>query len=337
MQTDGKLVQHIIMGLGDLDGVNEAGVRVLADMVAKYFLQRGYQVFWGSHYSSDNADWAYRHVHFAVNTVNIITGKRLPISDSDLGALCAFMRSYWPQCNWRAERKKSFFVDYSKEVYRSKEHPYMIADVDRLIVGEDAGLECKTASAFNADQWKDGAVPRHYLLQCYHYMAVTGKRKWYIAVVVLGQGFQYAKLEWDEKVISDLIAVEGDFWFNHVIPNAMPAADGSNATDQVLDQLYGSKTMPAVIRLDGFEKRLARRNEIGEQLKLLEQEQKQIDQEVKMYMGSHETAICEGFKVSWQSVTSSRLDTKRIKVEQPELYREYLTESTSRKFTVKAA
>lgn len=224
-----------------------------------------------------------------------------------------------------------------KKENRSKEHPYMIADVDRLIVGEDAGLECKTASAFNADQWKDGAVPRHYLLQCYHYMAVTGKRNWYIAVVVLGQGFQYAKLEWDEKVISDLIAVEGDFWFNHVIPNAMPAADGSNATDQVLDQLYGSKTMPAVIRLDGFEKRLARRNEIGEQLKLLEQEQKQIDQEVKMYMGSHETAICEGFKVSWQSVISSRLDTKRIKVEQPELYQEYLTESTSRKFTVKAA
>lgn len=228
-------------------------------------------------------------------------------------------------------------VRRSNFMYRSKEHPYMIADVDRLIVGEDAGLECKTASAFNADQWKDGAVPRHYLLQCYHYMAVTGKRNWYIAVVVLGQGFQYAKLEWDEKVISDLIAVEGDFWFNHVIPNAMPVADGSNATDQVLDQLYGSKTMPAVIRLDGFEKRLARRNEIGEQLKLLEQEQKQIDQEVKMYMGSHETAICEGFKVSWQSVTSSRLDTKRIKVEQPELYREYLTESTSRKFTVKAA
>lgn len=227
-------------------------------------------------------------------------------------------------------------VRRSNFMYRSKEHPYMIADVDRLIVGEDAGLECKTASAFNADQWKDGAVPRHYLLQCYHYMAVTGKRNWYIAVVVLGQGFQYAKLEWDEKVISDLIAVEGDFWFNHVIPNAMPAADGSNATDQVLDQLYGSKTMPAVIRLDGFEKRLARRNEIGEQLKLLEQEQKQIDQEVKMYMGSHETAICEGFKVSWQSVTSSRLDTKRIKVEQPELYQEYLTESTSRKFTVKA-
>ena len=32
-------------------------------------------------------------------------------------------------------------VRKSNFMYRSKEHPFMIADVDRLIVGEDAGLE----------------------------------------------------------------------------------------------------------------------------------------------------------------------------------------------------
>ena len=36
-------------------------------------------------------------------------------------------------------------VRKSNFMYRSKEHPFMIADVDRLVVGEDAGLECKTA------------------------------------------------------------------------------------------------------------------------------------------------------------------------------------------------
>ena len=51
----------------------------------------------------------------------------------------------------------------------------MIADVDRLVAGEDAGLECKTASAYNTDKWKDGNIPLHYIMQCYHYMAVTGK------------------------------------------------------------------------------------------------------------------------------------------------------------------
>ena len=82
-------------------------------------------------------------------------------------------------------------VRRSNMMYRSTENPFMIADVDRLIVGRDAGLECKTASAFNADKWKDGRIPPHYLIQCLHYMAVTGKREWYIAVVILGRDFRY--------------------------------------------------------------------------------------------------------------------------------------------------
>ena len=80
-------------------------------------------------------------------------------------------------------------VRRSNFMYRSKEHPFMIADVDRLIVGEDAGLECKTANAYQSDQWKEGKIPPHYLIQCLHYMAVTGKKEWYIAVVILGSGF----------------------------------------------------------------------------------------------------------------------------------------------------
>lgn len=67
-------------------------------------------------------------------------------------------------------------VRRSNMMYRSKEHPFMLADVDRLIVGEDAGLECKTASAYSADKWKNGEIPPYYQIQCYHYMAVTGRR-----------------------------------------------------------------------------------------------------------------------------------------------------------------
>ncbi len=60
-------------------------------------------------------------------------------------------------------------VRRSNYMYRSVEHPFMIADVDRLVVGEDAGLECKTASAYSADKWKDGEIPLHYVIQCMHY------------------------------------------------------------------------------------------------------------------------------------------------------------------------
>jgi len=72
-------------------------------------------------------------------------------------------------------------VRRSNYMYRSLVCPFMIADVDRLVIGEDAGLECKTVSAYNEDKWKDGGIPLHYIMQCYHYMAVTGKRTWYIS------------------------------------------------------------------------------------------------------------------------------------------------------------
>ena len=38
-------------------------------------------------------------------------------------------------------------VRRSNKMYRSVEYPWMIADVDRMVAGGGAGLECKTVSA----------------------------------------------------------------------------------------------------------------------------------------------------------------------------------------------
>ena len=42
-------------------------------------------------------------------------------------------------------------------------------------------------------------------------MAVTGKRAWYIAAVILGREFVYHKLTWDDALIQQLIEAEGEF------------------------------------------------------------------------------------------------------------------------------
>ena len=80
-------------------------------------------------------------------------------------------------------------VRRANSIFYMEENPFMLANVDRLIVGEDAGLECKTASAYSADKWKDGHIPESYEIQCHHYMAVTGADAWYIACVILGREF----------------------------------------------------------------------------------------------------------------------------------------------------
>lgn len=228
-------------------------------------------------------------------------------------------------------------VRRSNVMYQNSEYPFMLADVDRLIVGEDAGLECKTASAYHADKWKDGAIPPHYLIQCYHYMAVTGKRVWYIAVVILGQAFQYAKIVWDDEIIQDLIRIERQFWEEHVMAGVMPEPDGSAICDEVLERYFHLSRKEGEIPLVGFDRKLDRRVELGILMKKLEQEQKQIDQEIKLFMGDHELAASDRYRVSWTRVDSARLDVKRLKQEQPDIYRDFAKESSCRKFMVKAA
>ena len=228
-------------------------------------------------------------------------------------------------------------VRRSNFMYRSVEHPFMIADVDRLVIGEDAGLECKTASAYNADKWKDGEIPLHYIMQCYHYMAVTGKRTWYIAAVILGREFTYRKLVWDDKLIAQLVSIEKNFWENHVAAGVLPSPDGSDICSEVLNEYFHSARKGSTIRLDGFDEKLKRRAEIMEQIGRLQQEQNSIEQEVKLYMQDNEYAASDNYKVSWSNVESTRLDSKRIREEQPDIYKTYAKQSVSRRFQIKAA
>lgn len=228
-------------------------------------------------------------------------------------------------------------VRKSNFMYRSTEHPFMIADVDRLVVGEDAGLECKTASAYSADKWADGNIPLHYIMQCYHYMAVTGKRTWYIAAVILGREFTYRKLEWDDVLVSRLTEIETDFWVNHVAKGIMPPPDGSKACDDVLQQYFPTAGKRSAVKLAGFDEKLDRREEILGFIKELQEEQKQIEQEVKLFMRDNECASSERYRVIWSNISTVKLDTARIKEERPEVYADYAKPSSYRRFEVKAS
>ena len=175
------------------------------------------------------------------------------------------------------------------------------------------------------------------MIQCHHYMAVTGKEAWYIAAVILGQGFLYRKILRDESLIQNLTSIEEQFWKNHVLTGKMPDPDGSKACDEVLAQYFKTAASGSSIPLIGFDKKLKRREELSCLIQKLEREQKQIDQEVKAYMKDCETASSERYRVSWSQIETVRLDTKRLKEELPEIYQKFSSVTQSRRFTVKAA
>lgn len=227
-------------------------------------------------------------------------------------------------------------VRRANAMFYDEKNPFMLADVDRMVVGENTGLECKTASPYMADKWKDGKIPLSYQIQCYHYMSVCNADAWYIAVLIYGRDFKYYKLERDEEMIADLVRIEKDFWEQYVLKGQIPSPDGSKIADSVIAEYY-KKSVAESIPLTGFNEKLYRRQELAEIISHMDKEKKQIEQELKLYLGNAEEAENEQFRVSWKSVTSNRLDEKRLKEEEPQIYEKYRKPVMSRRFTIKAA
>lgn len=225
-------------------------------------------------------------------------------------------------------------VRRSNFIYVHKEYPFMLANIDRMIVGENIGLECKTASPYSINKWKDGEIPSHYLIQCYHYMAVTGAEAWYIAVVIFGNEFKYIKIERDEEIIENLIKIEKDFWNNHVLPRIIPEPDGSESADKLISKYFNQVISDSKIQLQGFDDKLERREELTELINKLDIEKKKIEQELKLHMKEAEVAISNKYKVSWKNTIASRLDSSRLKTEMPDIYKKYSNPSSYRRLII---
>lgn len=214
-------------------------------------------------------------------------------------------------------------------------HPYMLANVDRMIVGKKEGLECKTASEYLKGEWEGDEVPTPYLLQIQHYMAVTGYDAWWIAVLLGGNKFIFKRIERDEEIIEYLIKLEGDFWANHVIKRNPPEFDGSEASSRLLQALYPQAEPKSEIQLDKtVETLIEARDAYIEDITALETKKKEIENQIKAKMGENEIGHVGSRTVKWSNVTSNRIDTKTLKAEKPEIYQQYTKPSVSRRFAI---
>lgn len=225
-------------------------------------------------------------------------------------------------------------VKRANAIFYHPEHAWMLADFDRLIVGEKAGLECKTVGAYSADKWKDGKIPLHYQLQVQHYLAVSGYESWYIAALILGREFIVHKIERDEDMIQDLITIEERFWTQHVLKHQPPEPDGSDNYTEMLNKKYKASAGKKMY-LVGIQDELHRRKEIEELLAKLSHEKNEIDQKIKLQMQDASYGEAGNYQVSWVPYTQQRIDSARLKKESPEIYKTYTKTISSRKFTVK--
>lgn len=203
---------------------------------------------------------------------------------------------------------------------QDEEYPFMFANVDRWVIGENAGLECKTTNAFNMAEWKDDEVPDAYLLQCQWYMAVTGADKWYIACLIGGNKFVWKEVCRNEENIAALREAAIDFW-KLVETGQMPEVDGSINCKTALSSIYDAEKDLGIELPQDAEQVIENLQEVKSEIKKLEELETLYSNKLMALLGEAEIGTIGDHKITWkQSAGRVTVDSKKLKSEYPEIY-----------------
>lgn len=231
------------------------------------------------------------------------------------------------------ERETGKKVRKQNKMLVNDQFPWACADVDRVLVGEDAILEIKTTTSLgNMRMLRGGEYPTQYYCQMTHYLAVTGKQKAYLAVLINNREFKWFELERDEEEISALMAEEEKFW-KLVKLDTPPAPIGIDADAETLDTIYPEST-GEVVDLMGYSGMLAEHDRLTAQITELDKQRKQIVQQIQQYMGTAEQGRTDGYKVRWSNATRRSLDTKAVNQAMPGMLDAFYKETPYRVFKI---
>ena len=241
----------------------------------------------------------------------------------------------------RSEFTKRTSIDVIpvNQLLQSEDHPFMLANLDGVCQHPNYGtcvFEAKTSSAYRATEWYD-AIPDEYQLQLQHYLAVTGYKGAYVAVLIGGNTFKWKFIERDDELIAMLIQLEAEFW-NHVQSNVPPQLDGSEASATFLSERFPNSVPKSKIELPDTAVNLIRQYDAAcEQLEQITEHKLEAENLLKQMLGEHEVGTVRDRVITWKSVAQERLDSKTLKVEHPTLYKKYANKSSHRRFSIKAA
>ncbi|AUS15131.1 YqaJ viral recombinase family nuclease [Bacillus velezensis] len=239
---------------------------------------------------------------------------------------------------------KEFEVRSGKKVRRKKsmlkhpEHDFILANVDRMIVGEKAILECKTTSAYNLKEWENDEIPADYIVQVQHYLGVLGPeyKKAYFAVLIGGNKFVWKEIERDDELIEMIFTAEVEFWNTAVLGGVAPALDGSSAAEEYLKKRYAETESNKVIDLTAVNReRIKQYLQLKESIAELQLQAKELENQIKHEMKEAEYGFIGNYQTSWKPVVTNRIDTNKLKEQFPDVYEKVTKEVQYRRFGIK--
>ncbi|MDZ5503194.1 YqaJ viral recombinase family nuclease [Enterococcus cecorum] len=225
------------------------------------------------------------------------------------------------------------------QVFEHQKYPFLRANIDRDVVGENAVLECKTANQYLANEWDEDEIPIQYICQVQHYMNVLNLDYVYFAVLIGGQKFIWKKMERDQELIDMITEKLVEFWTENVEKGIEPAIDGLKATSDFLTQRYLDTEDNQTELNTLFDEKIANLARLKEDRKIIDESITLIENELRQALGSSRATIGITPKniVSWKKTQSKRLDKKKLIEKYPDVAddEDIYSVSTTKRLTIK--
>lgn len=206
-----------------------------------------------------------------------------------------------------------------------KDHPWALANVDRLIVDDDGRpvgiLECKTTSEYMNEEWESGEILMSYIYQLNWYLWILGLEKGAFACLVGGNKFYYYDVfRNDELLENTIIPVAEKFWFENVLALKEPEMQATDT--EFANSIYGTVVKNSEITLpDDETNELARTVfECKAKIKELEKIMAEAQNRIKDRLQDNEIGYTKDYTIKWSPRSQVRVDTDKLKTEFPEIY-----------------
>lgn len=170
------------------------------------------------------------------------------------------------------------------QVFSHEKYPFLRANIDRDVIGENAILECKTANAYLAKEWEGDDIPLAYICQVQHYMNVLERDYAYIAVLIGGQKFVWKKIERDQELIDLMTQRLVEFWTVNVEQLVEPEIDGSQATTNFIKDYTLDLEDNETVLSEEYDDLIESKESIDSTIKDLQKESKKIENQLKVVM-----------------------------------------------------
>lgn len=261
------------------------------------------------------------------------TGKFIPedISDREAVRTGNDLEQYVAERFSEASGKK---VQRSNAVIYNDQYPFAHANIDRKIVGENAGLECKTTSSWEIlDQCKNNDFPDLWYCQMVHYMMVTGSEKWYLAVLILGRGFYWFTIERNDSEIEALAQAEKDFW-RMVETEEEPTVDGTDSTSEAIQMIFPKGRSEKEIDLSAVSNDLTLIISLNKKIKELEKIRDEHKQAIMLFMQDAGVGMYSNITVMYKSQKTDRFCKEAYEEENGPIDRRFFKTTESRPFKI---